>query len=86
MKIYLVVEDWCIDYESTDSPVVHIFDTLPKAQEFFDEMVQWANKEYANWTNEINSTDACNKEYLWFEYGYYNQNHFKLRLESKEVK
>lgn len=77
-KVYLVLEEYCFDYETSKN--ITVFSTLEKAQKYAKEMVDRVVKE-----NHFNSGIAENYYYEGYDEGYYAENHICMYIEVKEV-
>lgn len=91
MKVYVVLENWVVDYDSGST--MEVYDTKEKALEDFNERIRNARIDMnfnADEDEQIEESDMKEDKdedsYCIYEDGYYSSNHISIRIEEKEVK
>lgn len=89
-KVYVVLEEWVVDYESGST--MEVYCTKEKALEDFNERVKYAKIDMnLENTNEdlIEESDMVEEKeensYSVYEYGDYSRNHISINILEKEV-
>lgn len=91
MKVYVVLENWVVDYDSGST--MEVYDTKEKALEDFNERIRNAridmnfNVDEDEQVEESSIVEEKDEDsYCIYEDGYYSNNHISIRIEEKEVK
>ena len=89
-KVYVVLEEWVVDYESGST--MEVYNTKEKALEDFNERVKYAKIDMnLENTNEdlIEESDMVEEKeensYSVYEDGDYSRNHISINILEKEV-
>ena len=91
MKVYVVLENWVVDYDSGST--MEVYSTKEKALEDFNERIRNAKIDMnfeKNEDEQIEDSSIVEEKdedsYCIYEDGYYSNNHINIRIEEKEVK